>query len=64
LHLLDVILEDDPTPSDVGDDIDESDGRLFDVKDFDHVVQVFAQVEQVLTNLNRLVYSWVLLDVL
>jgi hypothetical protein len=57
-------LEDDPTPSDVGDDIDESDGGLFDVDDFDHVVQVFAQVEQVLTNLNRLVYLWVLLDVL
>lgn len=52
LHQLDIILKHNPTPSDVRDNVDKSDGGLFNVDDLDHVVEVLAQVEQVLTDLN------------
>ena len=57
-------MKDNPAPSNIGDDIDESDGGFFDVYDFDHVIEVFSQVKQILTDLDGLVDLGVLLDVL
>lgn len=52
LHQFDVVLQDDPAPSNIGNYVDKGNRGLFNVHYLDHVVQVFPYVVQVLPYLD------------